>query len=70
MKRSLLIGEQEALEVYSVLSIIAPPVNVLRRTRRKPSTIRDASPEVVIGQSAAARAGARPGGRPYQGCLY
>ena len=46
-------------------SIIAPPVNVLRRTRRKPSTIRGASPEVVIGQSAADRAGARP----YQCCL-
>ena len=46
--------------LYSVLSIIAPSVNVLRRTRRKPSTIRGAATEVVIGQSAAARAGARP----------
>jgi hypothetical protein len=45
---------------YSALSIIAPSVNVLRRTRRKPSTIRGAAPEVVIGQSTAARAGARP----------
>ena len=40
--------------------MIAPPVNVLRRTRRKPSTIRGAAPDVVIGQSTAARAGARP----------
>ena len=55
--------------LYSVLSIIAPPVNVLRRTRRKPSTIRGASPEVVIGRSAAARAGARPGARPYRCCI-
>src|SRR5271167_3899938 len=46
--------------LYSALSIIAPPVNVLRRTRRKPSTIRGAPPDVVIGQSMAARAGARP----------
>ena len=38
------------------LSIIAPSVNVLRRTRRKPSTIRGAAPDVVIGQSTAARA--------------
>src|SRR6202035_5544895 len=45
---------------YSALSIIAPFVNVLRRTRRKPSTIRGAAPDVVIGQSTAARAGARP----------
>src|SRR5208282_4624618 len=44
----------------SALSIIAPPVNVLRRTRRKPSTIRGAAPDVVIGQSTAARAGAHP----------
>src|ERR1700675_3011661 len=43
---------------YSALSIIAPSVNVLRRTRRKPSTIRGAAPDVVIGQSTAARAGA------------
>ena len=42
------------------LSIIAPSVNVLRRTRRKPSTIRGAAPDVVIGQSTAARAGAHP----------
>src|SRR6266481_8100943 len=45
---------------YSALSIIAPSVNVLRRTRRKPSTIRGAAPDVVIGQSTAARAGAHP----------
>src|SRR5271156_6527755 len=42
------------------LSIIAPSVNVLRRTRRKPSTISGAAPDVVIGPSTAARAGARP----------
>ena len=46
--------------LYSALSIIAPSVNVLPRTRRKPSTIRGAAPDVLIGQSAAARAGARP----------
>src|SRR3984893_2806509 len=46
--------------LYSVLSILAPPVNVLRRTRRKPSTIRRGAPDVVIGQSAADRRGARP----------
>ena len=46
--------------LYSALSIIAPSVNVLRRTRRKPSTIRGAAPDVVIGQSTAARTGARP----------
>src|SRR5271165_1861932 len=46
--------------LYSALSIIAPSVNVLRRTRRNPSTIRGAAPDVVFGQSAAARAGARP----------
>ncbi len=46
--------------LYSALSMIAPSVNVLRRTRRKPSTIRGAAPDVVIGQSTAARAGARP----------
>ena len=45
---------------YSALSMIAPSVNVLRRTRRKPSTIRGAAPDVVIGQSTAARAGAHP----------
>ena len=45
---------------YSALSIIAPSVNVLRRTGRKPSTIRGAAPDVVIGQSTAARAGAHP----------
>ncbi len=44
----------------SARSIIAPSVNVLRRTRRKPSTIRGAAPDVVIGQSTAARAGAHP----------
>ena len=46
--------------LYSALSIIAPSVNALRRTRRKPSTIRGAAPDVVIGQSTADRAGARP----------
>ncbi len=46
--------------LHSALSMIAPSVNVLRRTRRKPSTIRGAAPEVVIGQSTAARAGAHP----------
>ena len=46
--------------LYSALSTIAPSVNVLRRTRRKPSTIRGAAPDVVIGQSTANRAGARP----------
>src|ERR1700736_3922475 len=46
--------------LYSALSIIAPPLNMLRRTRRKPSTIRGAAPDVVIGQSTEARAGARP----------
>src|SRR5580704_13550052 len=45
---------------YSARSMIAPSVNVLRRTRRKPSTIRGAAPDVVIGQSTAARAGAHP----------
>ena len=43
--------------LYSALSIIAPAVNV---TRRKPSTLRGAAPDVVIGQSTAAPAGARP----------
>ena len=46
--------------IVSALSIIAPPVNVLRRTRWKPSTIKGAAPDVVIGQSTAARAGAHP----------
>ena len=46
--------------LYSALSIIAPSVNVLHRTRRKPSTIRGAAPDVVIGQSTANRLGARP----------
>ena len=46
--------------LYWAPSIIAPSVNVLRRTRRKPSTIRGAAPDVVIGQSTAARAGAHP----------
>src|SRR5271157_6495593 len=46
--------------LYWALSIIAPSVNVLRRTRRKPSTMRGAAPAVVIGQSTAARAGAHP----------
>ena len=35
-------------------------LNVLRRTRRKPSTIRGAAPDAVIGPSTAARAGAHP----------
>src|SRR5580704_8617422 len=43
-----------------LISVIAPSVNVLRRTRRKPTTIRGAAPDVVIGQSTAARAGAHP----------
>ena len=47
-------------DCIGALCIIAPPVNVLRRTRRKPSTIRGAAPDVVIGQSTAARAGAHP----------
>ena len=42
------------------LSVIAPSVNVQSRTRRKPSTLRGAAPDVVIGQSTAAPAGARP----------
>src|SRR5208283_3311848 len=46
--------------LHSAPSIIAPPVNVLRRTRPKPSTIRGAPPDVVIGQSTAGHAGARP----------
>src|SRR5271157_2938274 len=46
--------------LYSALSIIVPSVNMPRRTRRKPSTIRGAPPDVVIGQSTAAPAGARP----------
>src|SRR5271166_1581060 len=46
--------------LYSALSITAPSVNVLRRTRRNPSTIKGAAPDVVIGQSTAPRAGARP----------
>src|SRR5271165_4217902 len=46
--------------LYLGLSIIAPSVNVPGRTRRKPSTIRGAAPDVVIGQSTAAPAGARP----------
>ncbi len=55
--------------LYSALSIIAPSVNVLRRTRRKPSTITGAAPDVVIGQSTADRAGARPyqQGQPQMG---
>ena len=40
--------------------LLRPSVNALRRTRRKPSTIKGAPPDVVIGQSTAARAGARP----------
>ena len=47
-------------QLYWALFIIAPSVNMLRRTRRKPSTIRGAAPDVVIGQSTAARAGAHP----------
>jgi len=46
--------------LYWALSIIAPSVNVLRRTRRSASTIGGAAPNVVIGQSTAARAGAHP----------
>src|SRR5271165_1764302 len=48
------------VRLYWALSIIAPSVNVLGRTRRKPSTLRGAAPEVFIGQSTAAPAGARP----------
>src|SRR3984893_6904092 len=58
---------------YSALSIIAPSVNVLRRTRRKPSTIRGAAPDVVIGQSTAGPAGARPyhsGGKRFARLSY
>src|SRR5271166_1834352 len=47
-------------DCIGALSINAPSVNVLRRTRRKPSTIRGAAPDAVIGQSTATRAGARP----------
>src|SRR5271166_2102431 len=59
---SFAVSDMRAREcrLYSALSIIAPSVNVLRRTRPKPSTIRGAAPDVVIGQSTAARAGARP----------
>ena len=57
---ALHVSTRHFVVLYSALSIIAPSVNVLRRTRRKPSTIRGAAPDVVIGQSTAARAGARP----------
>ena len=53
--------------LYWALSIIAPSVDVLGRTRRKPSTLRGAAPEVVIGQSTAAPAGARP---YHSGCEF
>src|SRR5271166_4728828 len=59
--------------LYWALSIIAPSVNVLGRTRRKPSTIRGAAPDVVIGQSTAAPAGARPsygGGKRFARLSY
>src|SRR5271165_5883156 len=59
--------------LYLALSIIAPSVNVLGRTRRKPSTIRGAAPDVVIGQSTAAPAGARPyhrGGKRFAWLSY
>src|SRR5271166_5277151 len=46
--------------LYWALSIIAPSVNLLARTRRRPSTIRGAAPDVVIGQFTAAPAGAHP----------
>src|SRR5271165_6729475 len=55
------------------LFIIAPSVNVLGRNRRKPSTLRGAAPDVVIGQSTAARAGARPyhsGGKRFARLSY
>src|SRR5271166_4417563 len=55
--------------LYSDLFIFAPSVNVLRRTRRKPSTIRGAAPDVVIGQSTAARAGAHPYRRRRSGAV-
>jgi hypothetical protein len=47
-------------DCFRSFPLFAPPVNVLRWTRRKPSTIRRGAPDVVIGQSSAARAGARP----------
>jgi hypothetical protein len=47
-------------DCFRSFPLFAPPVNVLRWTRRKPSTIRRGAPDVVIGQSAADRAGARP----------
>ena len=53
-------GASGVARLDPALSIIAPSVNVLRRTRRKPFTIRAAAPDVVIGQSTADRAGARP----------
>src|SRR5271165_3545280 len=59
--------------LYWALSIIAPSVNVLGRTRRKPSTIRGAAPDVVIGQSTAAPEGARPyhsGGKRFARLSY
>src|SRR5580704_18913915 len=37
-----------------------------RRTRRSASTIGGAAPDSIIGRTAADRAGARPGARPYQ----
>src|SRR5271165_4324165 len=54
-------------------SMIAPSVNVLSRTRRKPSTLRGAAPEVGIGQATAAPAGARPyhsGGKRFARLSY
>src|SRR5271165_3934486 len=59
--------------LYWALSMIAPSVNVLHRTRRKPSTIRATAPDVVIGQSTAAPAGARPyhsGGKRFARLSY
>src|SRR5271167_1589768 len=46
--------------VFGPFHLLRLLVNVLRRTRRDPSTIKGAAPDVVFGQSTAARAGARP----------
>src|SRR5271157_3141567 len=51
------LASADCIRPFPLLRLL---VNVLRRTRRKPSTIRGAAPDVVIGQSTAARAGARP----------
>ena len=51
------LASADCIRPFPLLRLL---VNVLRRTRRKPSTIRGAAPDVVIGQSTAAPAGARP----------